>query len=138
MRAFIRFNKGLMKSPIQVQLWLMLLVAFNFVAPLFFLERLEAQVVLGALLASMMLMTVLTGLSGFTRLLGAGHIFWVPLLYFLWTRLGHIPPSDGFGIWVRVVMTLNGISLVIDAIDVVRYIAGEREETVPGLSEESA
>ena len=135
MRAFIKFNKGLMKSPIHVRLWLMVLVALNLVAPLFFLERLEAQLTLGALLASMMLMTVLTGLSGFTRLLGAGHIFWVPLLYFLWTRLGQIPPTDGFGIWIRVLMALNAISLVVDAIDVVRYITGEREETVPALSE---
>ncbi len=135
MSAFIKFNKGLMKSPIHVRLWLMVLVALNLVAPLFFLERLEAQVVVGALLASIMLMTVLTGLTGFTRLLGVGHIFWVPLLYFLWTRLGQIPPTDGFGIWIRVLMALNAISLVVDAIDVVRYIAGEREETVPALSE---
>ncbi len=98
MSAFIRFNKGLMKSPIHVRLWLMLLVALNLVAPLFFLERLEAQMVLGAFLASIMLMTVLTGLTGFARLLGVGHILWVPLLYFLWIRLGQIPPTDGFGI----------------------------------------
>ena len=138
MSAFIRFNKGIMKSPIHVRLWLMVLVALNLVAPLFYLERLEAQVVLGALLASIMLMTVLTGLTGFTRLLGVGHIFWVPHLYFLWTRLSEIPPTDGFGIWIRILMALNAISLVVDAIDVVRYIAGEREETVPALSERPA
>ncbi len=133
MRAFMKFNKGMMKMPIQWKLWLALLVTANMVVPLFFLGRLEAQVVLGTLLISMMLMTVLTALSGFTRLLGLGHIFWFPLLYFLWTRLGQIPADDFFGIWVRGLMVINATSLVIDVVDVIRYIAGEREETVKGL-----
>ncbi len=80
MRAFVKFNKGIMSMPILWQLWLMLLVTFNLIIPLFFLYRLEAQAVVGALVASMILMTVLTAISGFTRLLGLGHIFWVPLI----------------------------------------------------------
>ncbi len=130
MNAFIKFNKGLVNSPIHVRLWLMLLITANLVVPLFFLGRLEAQIVVGALLASAILMTILTGLYDFTRLLGLGHIFWIPLLFFLWTRLDQIPADDFFGIWIRVLMTLNMVSLVIDLIDVIRYLAGEREETV--------
>ncbi len=133
MRAFIKFNKGVMKMPILWQLWLMLLVVVNLVVPLFFLDRLEAQVVVVALLASATLMTILTGVFGFTRLLGLGHIFWFPLLYFLWLRLGQIPADDFFGIWVRALMALNAASLVIDIIDVSRYIAGDREETVKDI-----
>ena len=90
-------------------------------------------VVVGTIVASMILMTALTGLSGFGRLLGLGHILWIPLLYFLWTRLGQIPADDFFGIWIRVLMALNATSLVIDATDVIRYLAGDREETVKGL-----
>ncbi len=130
MNAFIKFNKGLVNSPIHVRLWLMLLITANLVVPLFFLGRLEAQIVVAALLASAILMTILTGLYGFTRILGLGHIFWIPLLFFLWTRLDQIPADDFFGIWIRVLMTLNTVSLVIDLIDVIRYLAGEREETV--------
>ncbi|MFQ5676472.1 MAG: hypothetical protein ACE5G1_11285 [bacterium] len=133
MGAFIKFNKGLMQMPGRWQLWLMLLIAVNLAVPLFFLERLEARIVVGTLLASMMLTTVLTHLSGFTRLLGLGHVFWFPMLYFLWTRLGQIPADDFFGIWIRVLMTLNTLSLVIDVADVSCYIAGDRAETVQGL-----
>ncbi len=133
MNAFIKFNKGVMRGPIHVRLWLMLLIFFNLLVPLFYIHRVEAQVVLGALLASATLMTVLTGLSGFTRLLGLGHIFWLPLLYFLWNRLGQIPADDLFGVWIRIVIAVNAISLVIDGIDVFRYIAGDRAETVKGL-----
>ncbi len=133
MNAFIKFNKGIMRAPIYVRLWLMLLIFSNLVVPLFYLHRVEAQVVLGALLASVILMTGLTGLSGFTRLIGLGHIFWLPLLYFLWTRLDQIPSDELFGAWIRILIGLNAISLVIDGIDVMRYIAGDRAETVKGL-----
>ncbi len=130
MRAFIKFNKGMMRMPIHWQLWIMLLVTFNLIIPLFFLDRLEAQVVVGAIVASMILMTVLTAISGFTRLLGLGHIFWVPLLYFLWMRLEQNPADDFFGIWMRGLMLVNAVSLIIDTVDVGRYIAGDRKETV--------
>ncbi|MEE9211920.1 MAG: hypothetical protein V3U29_04625, partial [Phycisphaeraceae bacterium] len=83
---------------------------------------------------SMLLMTVLTGFTGFTRLLGLGHVLWVPMLWFLWGRLGQIPADEAFGLWIRVLMILNAISLVIDAVDVIRYITGDRKATVEGLS----
>ncbi len=128
--AFIRFNNGLMKMPFQWQLWLVVLVTANGVAPLFFLDRLEGKVVLTTLIASMVLMTILTGLIGFTRILGLGHILWVPLILFLWTRLDQNPADEFFGIWIRALMVINALSLVIDAVDVTRYFRGEREETV--------
>ncbi len=135
MGAFIKFNKGMMKIPIHWRLWLALLVIVNLVIPLFFLNRLEAQVVAGTLIASVILMTGLTALSGFTRLLGLGHILWIPLLYFLWMRLEQNPVDDLFGLWLRALMILNAASLIIDVIDVGRYIAGDRSETVEALSE---
>ena len=133
MKAFIKFNKGVLKMPVLWQIWLAVLVATNLVVPMFFLQRWEARVVLGTILASLALMTFLTGRYGFTRILGLGHILWVPMLAFLVARLGDIPDNDAFGIWIRAVIVLNSLSLVIDAIDVIRYIAGDREETVPGL-----
>lgn len=130
MRAFIKFNRGMMMMPVHWQLWLALLVTFNLVLPLIFLSRPEAQVVVATLMASMILMTGLTAFSGFTRLLGLGHILWVPLLYFLWMRLEQNPAEDFFGLWIRVLMIVNATSLLIDTIDVGRYIAGDRSETV--------
>ena len=96
MHAFLRFNSGMldmMKRSMPVRLWLLLLITANMVIPLFFLGRLEAQVVLATFLASIVLMTTLTSISGFTRLLGLGHVFWIPLLWFLWTRLGETPAT---------------------------------------------
>ncbi len=133
MKSFIRFNKGMMQMPIHWQIWLLLLVTVNVILPLFYIGRLEAQLVLGTMVVNMVLMTSLTGLTGFSRLLGLGHFPWFLLLYFLWTQLQQIPSGDFFGIWIRVLMVVNALSLVIDATDVIRYLAGDREETVKGL-----
>ena len=133
MNAFIKFNKGMLGMPLQWQLWVMLLVAANLAIPMFFIQHLESQVVLGTVLTSMVLMVWATGQFGFTRIVGAGHFVWIPMLAYLFTRLGDIPANDGFGIWIRAIFVLNGVSLVIDTVDAIRYVAGERRETVVGL-----
>ena len=130
MGAFIQFNRGVLKSPVGVQLWLIVLMAFNLLVPLFYLSTREAQIVIITFLLSAMLMVVLTGVSGFSRLLGLGHILWLPLIIFLITRLNQIPANDFFGFWIRALIVLNALSLILDTIDVVRYVAGDREETV--------
>ena len=116
--------------PLPWRLWMVLLVALNLALPLFFIDRLEAQVVLVAMVASMFLMTGLTAVSGFSRLLGLGHIAWIPVVVFLATRLPEVPASDLYGIWLRALVVANSVSLVLDLVDVVRYVAGDREETV--------
>ncbi len=133
MNAFLKFNKGMMKMPVPWQAWLLLLAGANMIAPMFFLNRLEAQVTFATMLASVALTTVLTARFGFTRILGLGHVLWIPLLVFLVPRLSSLPADGPFGIWIRVLLLVNVISLLIDAMDVVRYISGDRQETVTGL-----
>ncbi len=133
MNGFIKFNKGVLRMSWPVKIWLLLLVAANAVAPLFFLQRIEAQMVLGAMFVGATLMSFLTARFGFTRILGLGHILWIPLLGWLAFRLGQIPADDAFGLWVRGVIVVNALSLVIDCVDVFRYAAGDRKEMVTGL-----
>ena len=133
MQAFIKFNRGILKLPVQWRLWMMLLVTANLIVPLFYLGSLEAQVVLSTMALSMGLFTILTARFGFTRILGLGHILWIPLLVFLWSRLGENPTDQFYGLWIRGLMILNSLSLMLDGADVFRYITGDRAETVPGL-----
>ena len=133
MKGFIKFNKGILRMSLPVKTWLLLLVAANGVAPLFFLDRVEAQAVLVSMMIGAMLMSLLTARFGFSRILGVGHILWIPLLGWLAFRLEQIPADDSFGLWIRGVMLLNAVSLVIDTADVVRYAAGDRKEMVTGL-----
>ncbi len=133
MQGFIKFNKGVLRMSWPVKVWLLLLVAANAVAPLFFLQHVEAQAVFATMMIGGTLMSLLTARFGFTRILGLGHILWIPLVGWLAFRLGQIPADDAFGMWVRGVMLLNAVSLVIDTADVVRFAAGDRQELVAGL-----
>ncbi len=130
MQSFQKFNKGLLKLPFGVQLWLFVLMCANMVAPLFFFDKIEAQVSVAVFIASAMLMVYLTARSGFSRLLGFGHVLWLPLIIFYWTRFDTAPINSLFGMWMRAVVLLNALSLILDAIDVVRFIRGDRQETV--------
>ncbi len=133
MRHILRFHHGLLRSPVQVKIWLGVLLAANMIAPLFFLGSVEAKLVLAALGASVIIMTVLTAMTGFTRLLGLGHVPWVPLVLWLLTRLEQLPAETPIGAWIRVLILLNSVSLILDAVDVARYARGERQEMASGL-----
>jgi hypothetical protein len=130
MNAFIKFNRGILRLPILVRVWLTLLMAVNLLAPIIYIQRSEARIVLLTFLASFLVMVLITGASGFTRLLGLGHVLWVPLLFFLFSRLDSIPVGGSYSAWIRSVIALNSISLVLDLVDVVRFARGERSEVV--------
>jgi len=127
MKAMIGFTKGLMSMPMPWLVWLGLLLAVNVVGPIYFFEALEAKVVLVAFLASVGLMTAIFAAKGFVRLLGIGHIFWVPMVPWLWIRLDQVGPGEPIGYWITAVIILDSISLIIDGIDVLRYLKGERQ-----------
>ncbi len=130
LNTFIGFNRHLLRMPFAWRVWLMALVALNMIGPLFFLERPEGVVVLGVFVVSAGMLMVLYAATGFTRILGAGHFLWLALLPWLWSRLDSIPPDDWLWYWIIAVIVANGLSLVIDAVDVTRYLRGDRAPTV--------
>lgn len=130
MKTVIGFSRGLMSLPMPWPVWLGLLVAVNSMGPIYFIEGLEGKVVLAAFLAGAMLMMAIFASKGFVRLLGIGHIFWIPMVPWLWTRLDQVGLGNPVGYWVVSVMIMNSISLVIDAIDLLRYLKGDRQPYV--------
>ncbi len=130
-----KFPKGVLQLPLAAQIWLGVLITANAVVPTFFLGHREAQVVLGVFVVSAASTMILANVVGFTRLLGLGHVLWIPLLLYLWSRMGGHPAVEPYGAWMRIVMLLNAASLVIDAWDLVRYVRGERAEIVAVGSE---
>lgn len=129
-REFIR---GIRSMAPGWQTWVMGLMVLNMLVPLVFYNRMEAQWVLAAFMAGGMTGLILVNLQGFTRLLGLMHIFWIPLLIWLAMRLGQIPSDTIYGVWVRVLIAVNGLSVIIDVVDVVRYLRGERQSLSPPL-----
>ena len=125
MTVLVDFMKTMFVNGVGLAAWIILLLLLNMVVPLFILSTVEGQLVLGAAMAGALTQMVIFASKGFVRLLGIGHIYWVPLLVWLWTRLDGAADSP-FRLWMVAVIVLNGVSLIIDGRDVARYIGGER------------
>lgn len=127
MRSIMNFMKTMMIMPIQWQIWLGALVTANIVVPMFFIHTLEAQVVIATAIVGLVIMSVIFSMKGFVRLMGIGHIGWLPLVFWLGIRLQHAPVDSTFGYWLMAVIVLDSLSIFIDTIDTLRYIKGERQ-----------
>jgi len=103
----------------------------NGIGALFFINHLEAQIALASMLISMMLMMLLADRYGFTRILGLGHLPWLPLIIWLALRLDRIAAQAYLKEWLMTLMIANSISLLFDAVDVFRFWSGDRSEIVP-------
>ena len=126
MKAMMDLMKTMLLLPKPWQLWLGTLIALNMLMPILFIQTREAQVVLFSMMVGMTIMTVIFKAKGFVRLLGLGHLPWIPMIPWLWTRLDQTPIDGVFGYWIIAIITLNSIAVVIDAVDVWRYVKGER------------
>lgn len=126
------FMAGVRSLAIGWQVWLLALMAVNFFIPVYFISHLEAQLTIAAFFAGGMIGMVLVKVQGFTRLLGLMHILWIPLVIYLAGQLSVFPPDHLFDLWIRGVLILNGISLLIDFVDVLRYFRGERKPVTRG------
>jgi hypothetical protein len=108
----------------------MLLVTVNLIVPLFFIQTVEAQLSIAAIIAGAIAQSVIHARLGFVKLLGLGHIFWIPLVIWLGFRLSVTGLGDLFAIWLAALVLINTVSLIIDGIDVVRFLSGERSPTL--------
>jgi len=126
MHLFISFNKEIRKYNPFWKAWCFLLVAFNLFLPLIFIQHPEAQAVIGASLLAMATMLMLYKKFGFVRLLGIAHIFWIPVLIWLSERIELVQWNSPFALWMALVVLFDCLSLLVDTVDIFRYIQGER------------
>ena len=130
MRAMFRFLRTLLKMPKPWLAWIGVLVIVNLIAPLLFLDTLEGKVVLATFILGVVLQTAIFSARGFVRLLGLGHSAWIPLVIWLWTRLDLVSAGSSTSYWLIGVIAVNTVSLIIDVVDVIRYINGDRKQQV--------
>lgn len=129
LRIMIAFFRGMLTLANPWLIWIGLLVVANMLVPLVFVGSLEAKVVLAAFMAGAVIQLAIFVRLGFVRLLGLGHILWIPLVIWAVGRLEVVGTGSVFGIWLAALIALNATSLVIDFVDVVRYLLGDREAT---------
>lgn len=120
---------AILLQPIWLQAWVGWMVAVNLLGSLIFLKaRVEAKWVFLAFLAAAFMMEAMYHQYGFQRILGLPHIiFWTPLVIYLWRRQAVWERPGLSPKWLAVVFVTNVTSLIIDYIDVARYLSGERQ-----------
>ena len=129
-------NDAIATEPFWLQGWVFLLVAVNLAALLFVVGResgrwrirLEPIAILASFLASGAFMGWLYEQVGYVRLLGLAHLlFWAPVWGWILTRRQAIGTASWFAKYVHAYLIVAGISLAIDAVDVVRHLLGDSE-----------
>jgi hypothetical protein len=123
MRNPILFFTDLAKQPLWVSVWVAVLALVN-IASLLFWPALLAKVIFVTFMLSALAMMALYSYFGFAKILGIGHIFWIILLPYILLQVAH---TDGaFFLYLVMLSVVLTVSLVFDAIDVWKYIHGER------------
>ena len=107
------------------RLWCVWLVGVN-AACLIFITHIEAQAVLAVTAVAVVAQTLIYGRIGFTRILGAVHILWVPMFAWMATRLDTIAAEPALAQWLLVLLVTNLVSLAVDTTDSIRFLRGER------------
>lgn len=107
------------------RLWCVWLVGVN-LGCLFFIGRIEAQVVLAVTAVAVVAQTLVYQRIGFTRILGTPHLMWLPMFAWLATRIDTIAGEPGLARWLALLFATNLVSAVVDTIDAARFLRGER------------
>jgi hypothetical protein len=128
-------NEAIATQPAWVGMWLMVLLAGAFVAPLILLiwkaSRKAGIITFIASLLAGFGVQLMFDAMGYVKLLGLPHlILWVPIVVFLMAQQarGDMPNWPRRIIWF--ITAIICISLVFDFIDVVRWVLGERAPLV--------
>lgn len=122
-------------EPIWLRLWIWVLIATNLAALAFVVRRAEGRLrvrgeplaIVAGFAAAGVFMSWLYGQVGYVRLLGLAHlVFWTPPFVWVLARRRAIGTGSPFGKYAHAYLVVAGISLAIDAIDLIRYVAGDR------------
>ena len=116
---FIFFTE-LMRQPAWIPVWMFYLMVIN-LSGMIFWEHMLAKLIVIAFMVSGMLMMGLYSYFGFEKILGFGHILWVPLLFYILMQLSTFQST--FNIYLIVLSVSISISLAFDIADVWKYFA---------------
>ena len=129
-------NAAMATEPAWLQAWIMLLVVSNLAALVFVARRdadgwgvrIEPIAIVLSFFAAGAAMGWLYDQVGYVRLLGLAHlVFWGPVWGWVLSKRRAIGTQSLYGKYIHLYLVVAGLSLVIDALDVVRYLLGDGE-----------
>lgn len=125
---------ALLAEPLWLQGWVLLLVVVHLLAIVFVVGRedgarrvrAEPVAILASFLVAAILMEWLFQQYGYVRLLGLAHLLgWTPVYVWVLLRRRRIGLATLHGRWIHAYLLIAGLSLIIDAVDVVRWLLGD-------------
>jgi len=123
MRNPLKFFVELMRQPAWIPVWVFYLMLINMASVIYWYEPL-AKLIFITFMVSAMLMMGLYSRFGFEKVLGLGHIFWVPLLAYILIVLPTFESS--FKSYLVVFSISIAILLAFDIIDVWKYLVNRK------------
>ncbi|RMF17272.1 MAG: hypothetical protein D6761_04655 [Candidatus Dadabacteria bacterium] len=124
----IAFLVDMFAQPAWLIIWVCWLGVVNFAALAFWKARFP-RVAFALFFAAMVAMAALHAVVGWVRLLGLPHvIFWTPLWVLAWREWRYLGPDapQRYRTWLVTLLWTDGISLILDYSDVIRWLLGER------------
>lgn len=121
-------------EPVWLQAWVLAMVASHLIAVFFIAGRSEGRwfiryeslAILASFLLAAVFMNWLYVQVGYVRLLGLAHLlFWTPAWVWIAFRLRIVGLASVFGKYLALYLVIAGLSLVIDAVDLVRYLLSD-------------
>jgi len=133
MRNPFSFFVELMHQPCWIVLWVYYLVIVNVSSALFWNQPLAKAIFVTFIISAATIIGIYA-IFGFEKIMGLGHIFWLPLLVFL---LPQVADSQG---WYRIYLVILALSIIIslafDTVDVWKYLSrGKRNAQQPQTAE---
>jgi hypothetical protein len=124
----VAFNADIAAQPQWIQVWLNILIGVLVLSIPFSLVRVEARWILLGLVLGVAGVVFLYSLSGYSRLLGLGHVVaWTPLVIYLLARRSRWRVAETWsGKWIVAAVSVLIVSLAFDYLDVIRWVLGER------------
>ncbi|MEH6467838.1 MAG: hypothetical protein V7722_09425 [Porticoccus sp.] len=123
MRNPFGFFIELMQQPVWIPVWVFYLMMINFVSIGFWSEPL-AKAIFMTFMLSAMLMMGLYSWFGFEKILGMGHVLWLPLLVYVF--IGISTASGAFKVYLMILSISIMVSLGFDIVDSWKYFAGRK------------
>ncbi len=123
-------------EPAWLQAWVLILGVVHIAAVAFvvgrdrgrWVIRPEPIAVVASFIAAALFMTWLYSQVGYVRLLGLAHLVcWTPVYLWILARRRTIGGGTLFAKWIYAYLSIAGVSLVIDAVDVIRHLVGDGE-----------
>ena len=108
-----------MRQPVWIPLWVFFLMLVNMASVAFWSEPLAKAIFITFMLSAALMMG-LCACFGFSKILGMGHVLWIPLLIYVAFQIPHA--DVGFKTYLVVFSVFVAVSLAFDITDVWQYL----------------